>query len=284
MPDQLERPLASNLRRTLDERLRSGALELPLLPEVSAKVVALTADDGGDARALSDLIHRDQTLAGHILRLANSAMFAPVVRIVSLQQAISRLGMVVLRQMVLAITCSHRLFRVRGFEPYVRTLFDHSFVAAGFAQEIARARRWNVEEAFLCGLLHDVGRPTLLQALVSIAEEHGQALQQESVQPVLDELHAQVGSDLVASWSLPTQLAEAVGYHHRPEEAPSHARLAMVTRLSADLAHSLVGPGEVTDNQIRNHRLLAPLNLYRDDLEALLEHAGDILISLELVR
>lgn len=60
------------------------------------------------------------------------------------------------------ISCRSKVFNVEGFKTDVRESFDLSLATAALSQEIARVRRLNVEDAFLCGLLHDIGRPVLL--------------------------------------------------------------------------------------------------------------------------
>ena len=63
-----------------------------------------------------------------------------------------------IREIALLVACQAKVFRVPGFDQQVRAIFKHCIAAAAFAQEIARMRRWNVEESFLCGLLHDAER------------------------------------------------------------------------------------------------------------------------------
>ena len=84
--------------------------------------MAATQDDSCDARRLSRMIHRDAALAGHVLKLANSPLYAPTVPIVSLQQAVSRLGMKKIREMALVAACQAKVFRVPGQDARVRQL------------------------------------------------------------------------------------------------------------------------------------------------------------------
>lgn len=262
--------LPEPVRRELLRRIEDNTLELPLLSEVARQVMLEASDEECDVRRLAELIRRDQTMAGHLLRIANSPLYRPRVRIVSLQQAISRLGLKALQQIALIISCETRAFFVKGHEHKVRHLFRHALAAALYAQEIARLRRWNVEEAFLCGLLHDLGRPVLLQALLDLHRAHGLAPDAAALSQAMEALHAQVGSALLRSWSLPVRLAEAVLYHHDPLAAPSCAQLATLVGLSDQLAHLCVGPREVTEEATRQHPTLAPLNLYPDEMDGLL--------------
>jgi len=268
-------PLPDAVRRELSERLKAGSLEMPMLPDVAAQVVQLANDPEADMRDLARILHRDQAMAGHLLRMANSPLYAGPTPIVSLDQAVARLGLAKIRSICLTIACKGEIFQADGFSDEIRRLFKHSLAAAAFAQEIARSRRWNVEEAFLCGLLHDVGRPVLIHALVGI-HRHLQlplttAEERAGVSQMAATLHAHVGADLVSRWALPVRLVETVRYHHEPQRATTAAQTAMMTALADDLAHLLYGPNTITMDALQSHPLLDPLNIYPDEFDSLLE-------------
>ena len=271
----------ARFRQRFLERIAAGQFELPLLPEVATKVMTATQDENCDAKKLSEMIHRDAALAGHVLRIANSPLYAPTVPIVSLQQAVSRLGMKKIREIALLVACQAKVFRVPGFDQKVRALFKHCVAAGAYAQEIARIRRWNVEESFLCGLLHDAGKPVLLQLLTDVQKEQKIGIEANLVEDVLDEMHGSVGARLVESWKLPERLVETIACHHRPNDARSAGQSAMMTNMADDLAHYAVGPKTVAEKHLREHPMLTPLNMYRDELEALLARKTAIVTAAE---
>ncbi len=271
----------TRFRSRLLQKISSGQFELPMLPEAASRVMQATQDDNCDARKLSEMIHRDPALAGHVLRVANSALYAPTTPIVSLQQAVSRLGMRKIREIALLIATQTKIFHVPGYDVPVRAVFKHSVAAAAFAQEIARLRRWNVEEAFLCGLLHDAGKPMLWQIVVDVQKELKIGAEAGFVADILTEMHSSVGARLVESWKLPERLAETIACHHRPNDAKQTGQAAMMTNVADELAHFAVGPREVTEESIRQHPLLAPLNLYRDELDSLIEKKATIASTAE---
>lgn len=266
----------ARFRERFLEKVAAGDFDLPMLPEVATLVMSATQDDNCDAKRLSKLIHRDASLAGNVLKLANSPLYAPAAPIVSLQQAVSRLGMKRIREIALVAACQARVFKAPGHDRRVRELFRHSIAAAAFAQEIARMRRWNVEEAFLCGLLHDAGKPVLLQLLADVQKELDVAVEEGVVDDILQEMHGEVGSRLVESWKLPARLAETIACHHAPLEAEAAGQTAMMTNLADDLAHFALGTRPVTGEQLHSHPMLAPLNVYRDELESLLALEGQV--------
>ena len=258
------------LEQALAECLERGEIELPVLPEVASEVITASMDESCDLRRLTALINRDQAMTGHLLRLSNSALYAPPTPIVSLQQALNRLGLKKIREIARIISCESKVFRVAGFDATVRELFRHSLAAAAYSQEIARHRRWNVEEGFLCGLLHDVGQPVLLQAIVDLSSRHGIEAEPEAILAASTRYHCQVGFELVRSWNLPSRMSEAIRFHHDPEGAECARQPAMMTCLADDLAYWSAGLMGLTREDLEAHRMVIPLNVYPDEMDRLL--------------
>jgi putative nucleotidyltransferase with HDIG domain len=265
-----QQQLPQPVLESLSNHLRHGTLELPVLSEVARQVVSVTNDENADARKLADLINRDQAIAGNLMRIVNSATYSTSDPIVSLQQAVSRLGMKKIREIALIISCQSKVFMVAGHEEEVRAQFRHSLAAAAIAQEVARSRRWNVEEAFLCGLLHDVGRPVLLQTLVDLHRDFDCCLVPAALEFAITKLHCHVGSEMVKTWKLPARLSEAILRHHEPLKSTTASQVACMTNLSDDLAHFMFDAKPKPEEELREHPMLAPLNLYPEEMDALL--------------
>ncbi|MEP6935433.1 MAG: HDOD domain-containing protein, partial [Nitrospirota bacterium] len=139
-----------------------------------------------------------------------------------------------------------------------------------YAKEIARLRRYNVESAYLCGLLHAVGKPVVLKTVTTIAADIHIPLDPIAITAFLDGYHSRVGSLIASEWELPPQVAEAIGYYWAYEHAPSHRQEAMITCLADRLATYLLIPDFFDDRTFREHSVFADLNLYPNDIEALL--------------
>jgi putative nucleotidyltransferase with HDIG domain len=262
--------LPEKVAAALRAKIEQGTLDLPVLSEVAAEVVASTGREDCDFRALAELVRRDQAMATHFLRVANSPLYLPKTKIVSVQQALARLGMGAVREIALLISVKTRTFQVRGYERLLKEQFRHSLGAALFAQEIARMRRFNVDEAFLSGLLHDVGRPVLLQAIVDLHKEFRLPERAAAVEAAASEHHATVGSALVAKWSLPQSLADTIRFHHTPAEASSDPKGPMMASLADELSHYVLDSEPGDEAALRSHRALDVLNLYPEDVDKLL--------------
>ena len=269
---------ADPLRAALAQRLATGQVRLPLLPRVASQVIALVGNSKTDASQLAELIHRDPALAGHVLRIANSPAYIPRMPIVSLQQAVARLGMSVVTEIAFAASVQGGVFRVPGYEPVLHQLWRHALASGAFAKEIARARRLNVESAFLCGLLHAVGKPALLQLINDVAVAEREELDHARLFALLDELHAVVGARIAEQWSLPKPVTAAIGYYARYAEAGGFKQEAMITCLADRIATHVLDPSTFGgDDGFRDTPVIADLNLYPDDVTILLAGKARVL-------
>ena len=269
------------LRRKLCDRLSSGQLDLPVLPEVVVQLLSVVDDPDYDASRLAKLIHRDQSIASHLLRISNSTKYSPASPIVSLHQAIARLGIRKILEIVLIISCKNRVFSVKAFEKEVRISFRRSLAAAAFAQEIARVLRSSVEEAFLFGLLHDIGRPVLLQTIADLQSQTGCKFDRTAVISAVEEFRISVGSDLIRRWNLPQRVAEAVRYQEMPADAPNCVQAAQLTNYSIALARFALEPEQIDAEEISTHPSISPLNLYPDQVAALIGKRDEIIAWIE---
>lgn len=265
---------AQALQARFANRIESGTLELPLLSTTALRVLEQSRREDTDAKELADIVQMDPALTAHVLRTANSTAFCPAEPIISLSQAISRLGSRQLAAIVVAVVVKEEVFRLPGFEKELAVLWVHSALAGGWSSEIARARRANVESAFLAGLLHDVGKPVVLSALSTIEELSSCSLDPAIYADWLVEFHEPVAFRLLTEWGFPERLIEAVSNHHKPECASEYPQDANTTCLADLLAHWTATEDQderdVLEKALRSHPSVAGLNLYTDDMDSLL--------------
>jgi putative nucleotidyltransferase with HDIG domain len=247
-----------------------GQLELPLLSEGVSRMIAETGHGDADARRLAETVRRDPALAGRLLELANSSAFGGREKVVSLQQAVCRLGALALRQLVLTVAARTRVFRIAGREAWVRALFQHCVLTGLHAQEIARLKRLSVEDAFLAGLFHDVGKAVLMQASVDLCQVHGPADDEAAVTDCIHALHAREGARLVRAWQLPERLALAVARHHDYDPADAACRGACVVALADALATATMVQDAASEAAVRMHPALAAVGVYPEEVDRLL--------------
>jgi HD-like signal output (HDOD) protein len=269
MPVQIEQALV--------ERIDKDRIDLPVLPQVAGRVMALANDPSADAARLSALIHQDQALAAHVLRIANSPAYMPRTPIASLQHAVAMLGVNQLSEIAVTISLKSGAVKIPGHEAEILLLWRHALASGAYAKEIARLRRYNVESAYLCGLLHAVGKPVVLKTVTTIAAEMHIPLEPSAVKSFLDGYHPRVGSLIATEWTLPPQVAEAIAYYWIYEQAPTHKQEVMMTCLADRLATYILVPDSFDDSTLRDHSVFADLNLYPNDVDALLSQKEKVL-------
>ena len=258
--------MQTSLATQLDERLAAGNLNLPFLPATTSQILELCGRGDVDMKELAGVVGADPTLAAHFLRLSNTAIFAARTQIVSLHHAVARLGTSQVRQFVLLITCHSRAFHVRGREAMAREILERAVATAFFAQEIARARGDSVEEAFLCGLLHDIGSPVVLQLISDLEVEGGVAIDDEAVAQNIARLHEGVGFRIASQWSTSPAVSESIGSHHRTLTDGDRSPIALAVA-TIQLADALAD-GIATDLLV-GHPAFALLDFNPEHLEGL---------------
>lgn len=274
------------LEQSLIQKIETGEIELPLLPQAASQVMALASDPAADAAKLSALIHQDQALAAHVLRIANSPAYMPRSPIVSLQHAVVMLGITLLSEIAFTASLKVGAFQVPGYEDEVKQLWRHSLATGAFAKEVARTKRMNVESAYLCGLLHEIGKPVVLRIITTIAREQrdkwvkalATILNNKShVKTLIEGYHTRVGVLIAEKWSLPKQVVEAIQYYGDYEHTIAFRQECMLTFVADRLASHLLTPEEMPEDGLRDHPVFAELNLYPQDVDKLLTTKEQVL-------
>ena len=228
------RALTAALVERLESSLAGGELELPSLPEVALKIRRALADDNVSVTEVARLLGSDPALAARTLRIANSAMFYRGSRpITSLNGAVSQLGYKMVRNVALSFA-AQQVFIGYGSRPLrdlVSAVWRHSVHAAVVAHMLARVRtKLNADEAFLAGLLHEVGK----LYIVMRAKDNVEVLASDpGFQSVLTAWHPRVGRAVIEAWELPPDLAAAVGDHESCSlEAPDPPTMTAVVAVA----------------------------------------------------
>jgi len=234
-------PELTALRSRLQAVLQGERDEIPLLNRVALKLRALMRDPRAHAAEVARLIHSDQALATRVMRLANSAYYGAIGPVSELGQAIRRVGFRAVEGVVVAAS-TQALYRPRtAVEAGLMSgLWDHALAVATAARRIARdARRGDPEQAFLAGLLHDVGRAMALRVL---GEGNGKSPGERRVLPperilrLIDAVHAEVGGQLLEKWGFPPEVVLAARAHHGPEKIPDGETVPLTVALGDLLA------------------------------------------------
>lgn len=227
-----------------DARLKEVAQQvgdLPSLPASAAEALRLLDDPSVSADDLQRVIGRDQALAAHILRIANSAMYCLQRQVSVLSHAVAILGLDALRSVVVAASIRSVFYSGRRSDRSIplHLLWEHAWGAAMAAQSIARRTAYrNSDEAFTCGLVHDLGKLVMWRNHARTYGDIMRAVGESGAcfcdveRELLGFTHTHVGALLAMKWCFPAQLVEGILHHHDLAAPAEHLRLTRITSLA----------------------------------------------------
>lgn len=204
------------------ETVASKAGDMKAISTVARKVLDLISSDSTTSAVLGEALSKDQSLAAHILKIANSAFYNLSREITNLPMAVSVLGLRNLRDQVMVATArgSYKRFGITE-----KMLWTHS-VASGIGSRLIARRFFPqlVEDAFICGLLHDVGKvilnnecPEEFSEVMMLTYNEGLTYVQAETQ-VFGYTHTQLGAMVSRNWNYPHVITETIFRHHSDEE------------------------------------------------------------------
>jgi putative nucleotidyltransferase with HDIG domain len=253
--------------------------EIPPLPNAAMRVATLAQDANVSTRAIADAIGCDPALAARILRVANSPLYAPLRRITSLPMAVGALGHRVIYQIVIASIASEA-FRRKERSPLEKVLWEHSVAVALMAREISSALGMRgSEEAFLCGLLHDIGKLLLIRHdallyLQLVETDDGRDLLTRE-EEIYGYTHAQIGALVARHWELPEEIAYAIYHHQRPGHVDQSIFMARVVNVADGIANaSGIGLRKIEEEEVVRSESARALRLDGPQLRALWEKSS----------
>ena len=197
--------------------LVNGVKDIQAMPSVIVKVLNVMKKPTVSMKELGDIVMYDQSLTIKILALVNSAYYGFSQQISSISIALSLLGMVKVKNIIVAVAMKPMMSNAGDKE-----LWKHSIrVAAGCEYIASLTKIMDSDEAFIAGFVHDIGKmvlnmtnPKMYTRVIELANEGMDILDAEK--KYFDSDHVKTGSLLAKRWQLPILLANIVSYHHNP--------------------------------------------------------------------
>ena len=228
LEDAIER--ACDLKALIDDEqvLRTiGQIDkLPSVPHVYMAVTNALRDEDVSPRELASILRQDMAMCAKLLQLVNSSYFRLSREITRVDEAVNYLGFNMVRSLVLSVELfSAAAARFEGFS--IESLQQHCLLTGSIASRIVSDPK-KCEEAFMAGMLHDIGKlvlakdlPEHFREVLSRVRESGDAMFVVE-QKLAGVTHAEVGAYLLGIWGLPYPIVEAVANHHQPGRVRSH--------------------------------------------------------------
>jgi len=204
--------------------LINSVKNLPGVPELYLQIEEEINKSNPSFKRIEELISKDIFMTIKILQLVNSAFFGLPVKIVNPLQAINFLGLGTIKSLVLMLHLFGSEDSNNPLSKHINKLWDHSLKVAKFSKMMAVEETSEpkvVEETYIGGLLHDVGKIVLWQIenyfeeIERIQKEYG-ITTTEAEYILYHTSHAEIGAYLLGIWGLPENLVEIVCFHHHP--------------------------------------------------------------------
>lgn len=222
-------------------------LKMPPLNQTALKISELLRDPNVSTRKLAGVVGYDPVLAARLLKMANSCLFFRQAPVISIQQAIEAVGMKSLYDIVMLGALADGFSKEIGCSVAGKKIWEHSIVVALLAREISGILGLRgTEQAFLCGLLHDIGKILLLRGETEKFESLLDSLTEDTMlkgeEDTFGLTHAQVGAYVAHKWELPEVVCTVIMHHHRPRLAPMSTVITYIIN-AADLIANANGFG-----------------------------------------
>jgi putative nucleotidyltransferase with HDIG domain len=236
----------SDLLERLRQRIESGELDIPLLPPTSVTALEVANRPSVDVHQLVQTIARDPLITSELLRIANSALYATQNEASSLQQAIMRIGLKAVRNVVFSAAMKSSLSNARRLNEYAEEVWRQSQSVAAVARKLGASTGFEREQAYLIGLLHDIGKIVLLGMLQREMRDMSR-LSPALVGRTFRLFHESAGGAIAAQWKLPIEIVSVASQHHDFASNEDYPRAAALAKLAheIDLRLSLRDEGGV---------------------------------------
>jgi len=247
---------------TVDEYIES-INNLPVLPEIARKIIALADSEDPDINEISELIQKDPAITVKILKLINSGYYTLRKEVISVRQAVILLGLQQVRNLVVTMVTVNHFTEKPNARIKLLDFWNHSLGVATIAQSLGERFGYrNTGDIYLCALLHDIGKiiiqsyyPLDLLRIIRVIDRESVPMF-EAEKQVLGFSHADIGACLTKLWMFPLVIQDAILNHHdcsKSEDPLFCAILEFADMVTKSRLYAVYGD-QHTDFVIEDHR------------------------------
>lgn len=233
-PEELRDP--SVLVPALEELFNSPNYQPPVLPSIGIELMEVSKKPNVEFKEILALLEKDPLIAGRILKISQSPVYASRAKILSLHDALVRLGLDTVTNIFFEAFLHMKVFRAKGYEAPLDDLRRHSALVAQISRAICRRIGIQHEYAFLVGLLHDIG---IAAAVITIGETVKRPPPFKTIWPAVDAAHEFASGRLGILWQLPEEVTDVIAHHHNfvvdGHPNPVGAVVCLADQLAIDL-------------------------------------------------
>ncbi|MCK4628004.1 MAG: HDOD domain-containing protein [Sedimentisphaerales bacterium] len=271
-------------------KIANHAIEIATLPEVTMRIVEVVQDERSTAHDLHKIVRNDPALSARVLRVVNSAFYGLPGQIGSIDRAIMLLGLNAVKNIAIAASIGKMFKSSVICDDFTgKDLWTHSVAVGATNKLITSAIGMALpDEAFLTGLIHDIG-------LVAVMQCHSEDIRKivdltksgvpyrKAEEKIIGANHQEIGAALTAKWKFPRSFQFVTGFHHEPTAlAPENRMLSVITHISDILcARGEIGMKITAETEEIPQELQDEIGITSEQLD---EIAGNIENELQTVR
>ncbi len=223
-------------------RFNRGEIELPPMPRIQTKFYALIKS-GADLQEIGGLLQRDPAISSKIISISNSSYYRGITANITVEQAVSRMGLIITKQTVDAI--SNRSLYLGTNPKYAEVmegLWEHALSCAHACQVITETKGIKLsDDPFTLGLLHDIGKLMLLRVIGEMdkSEKNGKGMDINEVIGSIEAHHGKTGAVLLKRWAFPGIFLKVAELHDDMEDRPEPGNELLVVQFANVLVKSM---------------------------------------------
>lgn len=234
----------------LKKAVETDKLVLPTLPEVALKIRAAVEDENASAQKIADTLTQDASLSARLIQVANSPLYRSRNPIDNLQNAVTRMGIRLVRDLVVSLAMK-QIYQATSdvLDDYFRKSWNNSVEVAAICRMLATTvPGLNPEQALLAGLVHNIGS---LPILVMAEDDDDLFQDPDALEEIIWELQGKVGALILTNWHFPEAMIEVVRECHnfsyaRAGGAPAFVDLVQVALLQGNLVPAQHAPADIS--------------------------------------
>jgi putative nucleotidyltransferase with HDIG domain len=221
------------IRSRIEKGLDRDDVTLPIFNQVALEMQRLITSGNYSLSDIGKVVMRDPGLVSDVLKMANSSFYGGLTPAKTVHEASVRLGAKSIYNLVTALT-QKQLYRSKkkAFQTWMKPLWSHALGVAFSSRWLSRhvGLQAQMDEAFMAGLLHDVGKLYVLRVVEDVEKELGETLPVDAdfISSIMNERHPDVGERYMMRLNMPEVYCQVAGRHHDAEVSPKPSILNVV--------------------------------------------------------
>ncbi len=225
------------------QEMNIDRLDLPSPPALIQEIQSCLDDENIGSHEVAKIVESDQAFAARILKLVNSPFYGFAGKIVSIEEAITLLGLNAVYQLLLTTTILNSI-KIKGVKINPTDFWLHSYAVGVVAKYMFKKMdRAFKSECFMSGILHDIGRLIYMQMdekkFLSFYSKGEMATNLREEENYFGIDHQELGKVLAQKWNFPDRIINAIGFHHNPEDMEKLDKMVAAVNISDMLCHSM---------------------------------------------